>query len=113
MPRVEYNKTQGLFQASGSGFALNEIESISGNTTLTQGTCVAIGQSGGTHEITLPPNAGANTGDIIFIIMNHTAGKLMHNGQCNIASDVTFNAKGDGAICIYDGSKWQVIVSNS
>jgi hypothetical protein len=111
MPRVEYTSAKGLVQSTGAGFALNQIENISGNTTLTQGTTVAIGKSGGTHEITLPPKEGAHQGDVVIIIMDHTAGKLKAT-DTQLGGDVTFNAVGDGAVCVFDGTEWQVIVSN-
>ena len=111
MPKIEYTKAKGLVQSTGAGFALNQIESIAGNTTLTQGTTVAIVKSGGTHQITLPPVGGANSGDVVIVIMDHNTGVLKAAGT-QLGGDVTFNAIGDGAVCVFDGTEWQVIVSN-
>ena len=108
MPKVEYSKTKGLVTATGAGFALNNITTVNGaHTTLAQGTCVAILKSD--HKITLPTTA--STGDICIIIVDVAGGDLESDGT-QLGSDVAFTAAGDGAVCIYDGTEWQVLVSN-
>ncbi len=108
MPRIEYTSAKGLVQSSGAGFALNNIVTIDGShTTLDRGTCVAILKSD--HKITLP--SSASPGDVCIIIIDVAGGDLESDGT-QLGGDVAFNAKGDGAICVYDGTEWQVVVSN-
>ena len=108
MPRVEYNKTKGLFQALGSGFALNQIETMNGSDlTLTAGTTVAILKSA--HDVTLP-TSGNNAGDLILIIADHASAEIAAAGQ-QTGGKITFNTVGDGALAVYDGTEWQVLRS--
>ena len=107
MPQVEYTKVKGLVQNSGSGFSLNQIETTSGNTTLTQGTAVCV--ITGAHQVTLPTSP--NDGDVVIVMMSAAeAGVLKGTGAA--FGDITFNAIGDGAVCVYDGTNWQAVISN-
>ena len=107
MPQIEYTSAKGLVQKSGSGFSLNQIQSISANTTLTQGTAVAL--LTGAHEVTLPTSP--NTGDVVIISMTAAANGVLKGTGASFA-DITFNAVGDGAVCVYDGTNWHAVVSN-
>ena len=109
MPRVEYTKAKGLVQSTGSGFALNEIETTSGHLALTQGTTYC--EITGAHQVTLPAVATANTGDVVILSMSAAAnGKIMTTGKAG--GTVTFNAKGDGAICVFNGTQWVCLIHN-
>ena len=109
MPRVEYTKAKGLVQSTGSGFALNQIETTAGSVTLTQGTTYV--DIAGNHEVILPPPAGANTGDVIILSQSGAhSGVLKTNNKAG--GDVTFNAKGDGAICVFNGTQWVCLIHN-
>ena len=107
MPRVEYSKTAGLVQKSGSGFALNQIVTTSGNVTLEQGTTVCI--ISGEHEVTLPQSP--NDGDVIIVMMSAAENGVL-KGTGAAFGDLTFDAIADGAICVYDGTNWQAVRSN-
>ena len=109
MPKVEYTKAKGLVQSTGSGFALNAIQHVSGDITLDRGTCVCIVNGGTNPEITLP--TAASDGDVLILI-DDNADSILKNTGTQLGGDVTFNAKGDGAVCVYDGTEWQVMVSN-
>lgn len=109
MPKVEYSKTKGLVTATGAGFALNNITTVNGaHATLAQGTCVAILKSD--HKITLPTTA--NTGDLLVLVVDVAGGDLESDGT-QLGSDVEFTAVGQGALCVYDGTEWQVLVSKT
>ncbi len=108
MPKVEYTKAKGLVQATGVGFALNQIETMNGeNLTLTSGTTVAILKSA--HDVTLP-TSGNSRGDMILIVADHASAEIAAAGT-QIGGKVTFDSVGDGAIAVYDGTEWQVLRS--
>tara|TARA_Y200000002_G_scaffold382677_1_gene400687 strand:+ start:209 stop:538 length:330 start_codon:yes stop_codon:yes gene_type:complete len=107
MPQVEYTKAKGLVQKTGNGFSLNQIERCNGShLTLTQGTAVCIVETD--HKVTLP--ASPNSGDVILVISNVAGGDLESDGT-QLDADLAFAAKGDGVICVYDGTEWQVLRS--
>ena len=107
MPKVEYTKAKGLVQSTGSGFALNSIETMNGSDlTLTRGTTVAILKSA--HDVTLP--VAATAGDMIIIVADNASAEIAAAGT-QIGGKVTFNSVGDGALAVYDGTEWQVLRS--
>lgn len=108
MPQVEYTKAKGLVQSTGSGFSLNQIEVTTANVTLTQGTAVCIITAD--HQVTLPTSP--NKGDVVIVIMGAAAAGVL-KGEGAAFGDTTFNAIGDGAVCVYDGSDWQAVISNA
>lgn len=108
MPQVEYTKAKGLVQNSGSGFSLNQIEATSGDVTLTQGTAVCVITAA--HEVTLPTSP--NKGDVVIVTMGAAAAGVL-KGDGAAFGDITFNAIGDGAVCVYDGTTWQAVISNA
>jgi hypothetical protein len=108
MPQVEYTKAKGLVQKTGSGFSLNQIHTTTGNVTLDQGTTVCVISSN--HEVTLPTSP--NDGDMIIVMMSAAAAGVL-KGDGAAFGDITFNAIGDGAVCVYDGTNWQAVISNA
>lgn len=108
MPQVEYTSAKGLVQKTGSGFSLNQIQSITGNTTLTQGTAVALVT--GAHQVTLPTSP--NTGDVVIVSMTTAANGVLKGTGASFG-DITFGEIGDGAICVYDGTNWHAVRSNT
>ena len=108
MPQVEYTKAKGLVQKTGSGFSLNQIITTSGNVTLEQGTTVCV--ISGAHQVTLPTSP--NTGDMVILMMSAAAGGVLKGTGASF-NDITFNAIGDGAVCVYDGTNWQAVLSNA
>ena len=109
MPRVEYTAAAGLVQRSGAGFALNQIETMNGsNLSISQGTTFVKLHTA--HAATLP--AEASPGDVCILAV--TAGVNASIAADNkIGGAVSFNAIGDGAICVYDGSNWACVITNA
>ena len=109
MPRVEYTASTGLVQRTGSGFALNQIETMNGSDlSIAQGTTFVELQTA--HTASLP--ASASTGDICILAVS--AGVAAILGTDNKAGgEVTFNAIGDGATCVYNGTQWVCQITNS
>ena len=105
MPKVEYTKAKGLVQSTGSGFALNQIQTMDGaDLQVLQGTTFVELKTA--DDCTLPPAAGANTGDVIIIAVSAgVAAKLLGNSE-TVHSTVTFGTIGDGALCVFNGTKW-------
>ena len=104
MPKVEYTKAKGLVQATGSGFALNEIQTMNGaHLQVLQGTTFVELQSA--HNVTLPPAAGANTGDVVILALSAGVAAVL-KGDDAAHSDVTLGTIGDGAICVFNGTQW-------
>ena len=110
MPRVEYTAAAGLVQRTGSGFALNQIEVMDGsNLSVSVGTTFVELKTA--DECTLP--AGASTGDICILAVSAAVGAVLKVTNTALAADATFNAQGDGAICVYNGTAWVCMVSNA
>ena len=109
MPRVEYTAAAGLVQRTGSGFALNQIETMDGSDL-----AVAVGTTfvelKTADNCTLP--AGANTGDVCILAVSAAAAAVL-KGDNKAGGDVTFGAIGDGAICVYNGTEWVCMVSDA
>ena len=104
MPKVEYTKAKGLVQSTGSGFALNQIETMNGShLAVSQGTTFVELQTA--HQVTLPPASGANTGDIIILALSATAAAVL-KGDDAAHGDTTLGTIGDGAICVFNGTQW-------
>ena len=105
MPKVTYTKAKGLVQATGSGFALNEIETMNGsNLSVAQGTAFVELQTA--HECTLPAAATANTGDVIIVAVSAAVAAKLIGSSETVHSTVTFGTIGDGAVCVFNGTKW-------
>ena len=109
MPRVEYKASTGLVQRAGSGFALNQIETMNGaNLDVAQGTTFV--ELVTAHNCTLP--ATASQGDVCILAVSAGVSAVL-KGDNKAGSDVTFNAIGDGAICVYNGTQWVCLISNA
>ena len=107
MPKINIDFTKGLVQQSGSGFGINSVVSTSGNLSADSTTFLT--KITGAHEVTLP--ASAEKGAIKVFAMTAAAAGVL-KGDNATTGDITFNAIGDGAICIYNGTAWVVLVSN-
>ena len=114
MPRVEFSASKGLFQETGSGFALNNILTITGDTTL-DGTKTVVLINGDAH-VTLPTDDNSNKGDVIIIVTIANGGgtpKIEATNTVGAAMSADIDAVGDFAICVYDGADWVVGKSQS
>ena len=115
MPKVNYTAAKGLIQNTGEGIELDNREVINDqkNATLSATKIVSVlSASSGQVGVTLPSNASA--GQVKFIFVDNVANTVVLSGSnTHNAVNTTFNAKGDGAICIFDGSLWSVLINNS
>ena len=107
MPKINIDFTKGLVQQSGSGFGINSVVSTSGNLSADATTFLT--KIAGAHEVTLPASAEKGA---IKIVAQTGAGNGVLKGTNATTGAVTFNAIGDGAVCIYNGTAWVVLVSN-
>ena len=107
MPKVTYTPLQGLVQASGGGFVVNDIPTVAATATLDATTFLtkAVAAFVNNNELTLP--ASADTG-AIKIIISDSANNVILKGTNAITGDVTLTNVGDMAICIYNGTEWVV-----
>ena len=109
MPKINIDFTKGLVQESGAGFGIDsKVEVSGGDATLDATTFLT--EIASAHEVTLP--ASAATGAIKVLV--NTAAVQSHLVATNttLAANEDFNAIGDGAICIYDGTEWIVLRTN-
>ena len=109
MPKVTYTEAKGLVQASGAGFNINSITTVSatGNLDATTFLTVAVAAFTNNNELTLP--ASADTGAIKIIMSDSTNNVKILGDNCTTAtSDTTLTNVGDFAICIYNGTEWVV-----
>jgi len=107
MPKVTYTPLKGLVQATGGGFNVNSILTTEGTVSLDATTFLTVGT--GTSAFTLP--ASADTGAVKIIICDQGAGTdncVVKATNATIGSDLTLNATGEMAICIYNGTEWVV-----
>ncbi len=106
MPKINIDFTKGLVQETGAGFGINSVVTTAGNLAADATTFLT--KVAGAHEVTLP--ASAETGAIKVIAATGAGGTL--KGTNATTGDVVLNEVGDGAICIYNGTAWVVLVSN-
>lgn len=108
MPKINIDFTKGLVQETGAGFGINSVVTTAGNLSADATTFLT--KVAGAHEVTLP--ASAETGAIKVVVMTAAAAGVL-KGDNATSGDITFNAVGDGAICIYNGTAWAVLASNT
>ena len=109
MPKINIDFTKGLVQETGSGFGINSSAVVSGaHATLDATTFLT--KVASAHEVTLP--ATATTGTIKVVAMTAAAAGVLKGTNC-LTGDVTFNALGDGAVCIFNGTAWVVFRTNA
>tara|TARA_A100001515_G_scaffold7053_1_gene5963 strand:- start:47 stop:391 length:345 start_codon:yes stop_codon:yes gene_type:complete len=109
MPKVTYTEAKGLVQATGAGFNINSITTVTATGNLDATTFLTIADNSFTNnnELTLP--ASADTG-AIKIIISDTANnvKILGDNATTATADTTLTNIGDFAICIYNGTEWVV-----
>tara|TARA_Y100000114_G_C11740426_1_gene318622 strand:- start:937 stop:1269 length:333 start_codon:yes stop_codon:yes gene_type:complete len=109
MPNINIDFVKGLVQKSGAGFGIDSKVEVNGvDTTLDATTFLT--EIASAHEVTLP--ASAATGAIKVIINKAAVASHLVSTNTTLDANVDFNAIGDGAICIYDGTEWQVMRTN-
>ena len=108
MPKINIDFTKGLVQESGAGFGIDSRVVVSGDATLDATTFLT--EITTAHECTLP--ATAATGAIKVVINSAAVESHLMAANTTLAANVDFNAIGDGAICIFDGTEWQVMRTN-
>jgi len=110
MPKINIDFTKGLVQETGSGFGINSSVTIADDAALDATTFLT--KVAGAHEVTLP--ASAETGAIKVLAMTAAAAGVIKaaNAVTEGGADITFGEIGDGAVCIYNGTAWVVLVTN-
>ena len=106
MPKINIDFTKGLVQETGAGFGINSVVTTADDLAADATTFLT--KVAGAHEVTLP--ASAETGAIKVIAATAAGGTL--KGTNATTGDVVFNEVGDGAVCIFNGTAWAVLVSN-
>ncbi len=109
MPKINIDFVKGLVQESGAGFGIDSRVVIDGGDATLDATTF-LTEVASAHEVTLP--ASAATGAIKVIINNDNVASHLMATNTTLAANVDFNAVGDGAICIYDGTEWIVLRTN-
>jgi len=105
MPKVTYTTSQGLVQAPGGGFHVNDILTTAGTVNLDATTFLTVAT--GTSAFTLP--ASADAGAIKLIICDQGGGTdNVVIAATNATVGATLNATGEMAICIFNGTEWAV-----
>ncbi len=107
MPKINIDFTKGLVQETGAGFGINSVVTTTQNLAADATTFLT--KVAGAHEVTLP--ASAETGAIKVVVMTAAAAGVL-KGTNATTGDVTFGEIGDGAVCIFNGTAWAVLVSN-
>ena len=107
MPRVDIDFTKGLVQLSGGGFAVNALAEVSATATLDATTFLtkAVAAFTNNNELTLPSSADTGT---VKIIISDSANNVVLKGTNAQVGDTTLTNIGDMAICVFDGTEWQV-----
>ena len=108
MPNINIDFVKGLVQKSGAGFGINSKVVVNGGDTTLDATTF-LTEIETAHEVTLPSSA---TTGAIKLIVNTAAVESHLMGTNATTGNIDFNAIGDGAICIYDGTEWIVLRSN-
>ena len=122
MPKVEYTKSKGLVQKTGSGFSIADVpvvEHIQSVTTAGPTTISAHGThlltSGGVHTVTLSDGSYAGQKKLI-VCVDHTDGALSlvgetaGNGGGGEALG-TMNATGEHILLMWIGDRWVTLSS--
>jgi len=116
MPKVVYSASKGLYQESGSGFAVGDVSVVEASESITD-TDTAL-ESYGTSSIDSTDGAVAvslaantNVGATKFISYDtHVSGAVVTVGYVNTSGDVkiqlTFDAAGEHAQLISNGTTW-------
>jgi len=107
MPKVNIDFTKGLVQSPGGGFAVNSLTEVSatGNLDATTFLTKAVAAFTNNDELTLPASADTGT---VKIIISDSANNVILKGTNAQTGDVTLTNIGDMAICVFDGTEWQV-----
>jgi len=108
MPKINIDFTKGLVQESGAGFGIDSRVVVNGGDATLDATTF-LTEIETAHECTLP--ASAATGAIKVVVNTVAVGSKLMGANATIGN-ITFNAVGDGAICIFDGTEWQVMRTN-
>ena len=111
MPKVTYTAKKGLVQAGGSGFHINSILTTSGTKNLDASTFLTVGTA--VSQFTLPSSADAGAVKLIMHDTDDTDNVVLKSTNTSLGGDLTLNADGEFAICIYNGTKWIVGVSTT
>ena len=106
MPKVTYTTKKGLVQARGSGFHINSILTTSGTKNLDASTFLTVGTA--VSQFTLPSSADAGAIKIIMHDTDDTDNVVLKATNTSLGGDLTLNADGEFAICVYNGSSWIV-----
>lgn len=106
MPKVTYTPLKGLVQASGSGFNVNSITTVTATSALDATTFLTIVDNSFTNANTLTLPASADTG-AVKVIISDTANDCVISAT-NATVTATLTNVGDMAICIYNGTEWVV-----
>ena len=122
MPKVTISGAKGLVQQSGSGLVINTQMSYKTLTwTATTGTPDVTGVNviladTSSNTITLGGLTGGVVGQVVYIVKTSATNNLVlenaeGDGQDFLIDngDLTMTAIAGGVICVYNGSKWQVI----
>jgi len=109
MPKINIDFTKGLVQESGAGFGIDSRVVVTGDDATLDATTF-LTEITSAHEFTLP--ATAATGAIKVVINSAAVESHLMATNTTLGANVDFNAIGDGAICIFDGTEWQVMRTN-
>ena len=108
MPKINIDFTKGLVQETGSGFGINSRVVVNGAHAALDAT-IFLTEITSAHQVTLP--ASGATGAIKLVMMSAAAAGVLMAENTTLGGNLTFAAIGDGAICVYDGTEWQVMRS--
>tara|TARA_Y100001938_G_scaffold114927_1_gene158033 strand:+ start:227 stop:583 length:357 start_codon:yes stop_codon:yes gene_type:complete len=118
MPKVAYTALKGLVQNAGTGvhigdggFHVNSFHTTSGTENLDGSTFVTVGT--GVSSFTLPASAEAGAVKLIMHDTDDTDNVVLKSTNTSLGGDLTLNADGEFAVCIYNGTKWICGLSTS
>ena len=123
MPKVTISDAKGLVQETGKGLVINSqmsqstlsVSAAGPTSPDVSGVNVLLVDTSG-NNVTLGGLTGGVAGQIVYIIKTSASNDLiLENAEGDAQNflidngDLTFDAIAGGAICIYNGSVWQVI----
>ena len=128
MPKVKYTRERGLFQTTGQGIELTGGRVVSS----TSATVTAAGPSSPdvsgvnvllvdttSNNVTLGGLTGGVAGQVVHIVKTVATNNLIledEEGDAQdflLKADTTLTGQPGMFTCVYDGSKWQVLISGS